>query len=67
MKKGSYPGTTAYSSMRHGAGPVAGAGMVNTGGPGKMASKISPRMSGTKFGVGSSSTPKGMKVQKQGE
>lgn len=67
MKKGSYPGTTAYSSMRHGAGPVAGAGMIKTGGPGTAAMKVKSHMSGTNFSVGSSKTPAGMKVQKQGE
>lgn len=68
MKSGRhYTGSNAPSSMRTGPGPVAGAGMVMTGGPGKAASKVTSHMSGTKFGVGSSATPKGMKVQKQGE
>lgn len=67
MKKGHYTGSNAPSSMRHGAGPVAGAGYVKTGGPGKAAMKVKSHMAGTNFSVGGKSTPGGMKVQKQGE
>ncbi len=68
MSKGSaYPGTRAFSSMRHGGAPVAGAGIVKTGGPGAAAMKVKSNMSGTKFSVGSSSMPKGMKIQREGE
>lgn len=56
----------AHSTMSYGSGPK-GAGMVTTGGPGKAAMRVKPHMSGTKFSVGSKSTPKGMKIQRMGE
>ena len=61
-------GTYAPSGMRMGPGSVKGAGMVMTGGPGKMASKVTPHMAGAKFEGGANSyKPPKMSVQKNGE
>lgn len=71
MKKsrGKHPtGTIAPSGMRMGAGPVPGAGMLNTGGPGKAAMRVKPRMAGANFQGGANSySPPGMKTTNQGE
>lgn len=69
MKKMRHPtGTNAPSSMRTGAGPVAGAGMLTTGGPGKAAMRVSPRMAGAKFSGGANSySPPKMSKTSQGE
>lgn len=72
MKKGmrgSHPtGTIAPSGMRMGAGPVPGAGMLNTGGPGKAALRVKPRMAGANFQGGANSySPPKMSIQRNGE
>ncbi len=68
MSKGHYTGTCAPSSMRTGPGSVKGAGMNKTGGPGKLAMKVSGgKQAGANFSVGGKSTPKGMKYQRSGE
>lgn len=70
MSKGHYTGTNAPSSMRTGPGPVAGAGMVRMarpGGKGITAKMGGTKAAGTKMTVGSSATPKGMKIQRSGE
>lgn len=72
MKKGHYTGTNAPSSMRHGPGPVAGAGMVRMASPAGKGMGIntksgSSKAAGTNMTVGSKSTPKGMKIQRSGE
>lgn len=61
-------GTYAPSGMRMGPGPVKGAGIVRTGGPGKAAMRVKPNMSGTKFTGGANSySPPKMSIQKNGE
>lgn len=69
MKRGKHPtGTIAPSGMRMGAGPVAGAGMLTTGGPGKAAMRVKPRMAGAKFQGGANSyNPPKMPIQRNGE
>lgn len=69
MKKMRHPtGTMAPSGMRMGAGPVAGAGIVRTGGPGKAAMRVTPKPAGGKFSGGANSyTPPKMSTQKMGE
>lgn len=72
MKKsfrGSHPtGTIAPSGMRMGAGPVPGAGIVRTGGPGAAAMRVKPNMAGAKFSGGANSySPPKMSIQKMGE
>lgn len=61
-------GTKAQSNMRTGPGPVAGAGQVCTGGPGKAAMRVKPHMAGAKFEGGANSyKPPRMSVTSQGE
>lgn len=69
MKKMRHPtGTNAPSSMRTGPGPVAGAGMVMTGGPGKAAMRVKPHMAGAGFTGGANSySPPKMSKTSQGE
>lgn len=69
MKKGKhYSGSHAPSSMRTGPGPVAGAGMVMTGGPGRAAMKVKPHMAGANFTGGANSySPPKMSKTNQGE
>lgn len=69
MKMGRHPtGTIAPSGMRMGAGPVAGAGMLTTGGPGKAAMRVTPHMAGAKFTGGANSySPPNMSKISQGE
>lgn len=68
-KVGRHPtGTIAPSGMRIGAGPVMGAGIVKTGGPGVAAMRVKPHMSGTNFQGGANSyEPPKMPIQKNGE
>lgn len=69
MSKGHYTGTNAPSSMRTGAGPVKGAGMVRMAGQGKGLGAMggSKKAAGTNMTVGSKSMPRGMKTQRSGE
>lgn len=56
MKKMRHPtGTSAQSNMKSGPGPVKGAGMVMTGGPGKAAMRVKPHMAGANFQGGANS------------
>ena len=66
MSRGSK--SPAPSGMRMGPGPVAGAGMVTTGGPGKAAMRVKPHMAGAKFSGGANSySPPKMSTYRQGE
>ncbi len=66
-KSSTWKGTTAYSSEVDGPGSRPGAGETPSTGPGKAAMRT--RMNGTENpgGYTSGSTPKGMKIEREGE
>lgn len=68
-RKSATSGSHAHHGERTGAGPVAGAGEVKSGGPGMMATRVKPQASdkGIAQGYGTSNyKPKGMDVYKEG-